>query len=258
MSNKETPAETPKSPSFLREMFSQANITTALAVFAVVLAAAPYVVPQLQAWQVRKGLMTKPAMLVDASKALQDQQVAQEAQAASTLIKAHYNSIFNDKNDPVINPGGKIKVVEFLDYQCAYCRAATPVIEDFLKSNPDVQLVVKEYPVVHPPVSIAMAQIGMAAWQGGHYEPIHYAFLNATPKSDAEMDAILTRAGLDPKTVRATATSQPVKDHVEKTVALGSDLGINGTPTFIVGNTEIAGARMDQLQAAVDAARSGK
>ena len=104
---------------------TQANITTGLAVAALVLAAAPYVVPQLQAWQVRTALLAKPAILQDGFEALQAQKAEQAAMSASEAIKAHHDSIFNDPEDPVIgNPRGKIKVVEFLDYLCAYCRAA--------------------------------------------------------------------------------------------------------------------------------------
>jgi protein-disulfide isomerase len=252
-----TEAPAPAPASLFDRLLTQANLTTALAVVAVVLAGASYVVPQVQAWQVKRGLMNNPAMLVDASKALQRKQMAEAAEAASLAIKAHHDSIFNDKNDPVIGKG-PIKVVEFLDYQCAYCRAATPAIRDFLNENPDVQLVIKEYPVVHPPVSAALAQVGMAAFRGGHYEPIHYDLLDATPKSDAEMDAILTKAGLDPKTVRDAAISEDVKSHIDRTVTLGSDLGINGTPTFIVGDQMINGADINLLQKAVQAQRSAK
>ena len=248
----------PKPASFLAEVFSQANITTGLAVFAVVLAAAPYVMPQLQAYQVQRGLMARPAMLIDASDKLQQQKADKTAADMLAQIKAHHDSLFNDKNDPVINPAGKIKVVEFLDYQCAYCRAATPGLHAFLANNPDVQLVVKEYPVIHPPMSVTMAQVGLAAYQAGHYEPIHYAFLHDTPKSDAEMDALLVKAGLDPKQIRVAAVSDAIKDQVTKTVQLGENLGIEGTPGFIVGNRFINGARLEDLKAAVEAVRAGK
>jgi len=254
----ENPAPKASAANFFAEVFSQANITTGLAVFAVVLAAAPYVVPNLQSYQVQRGLMGKPDMLVAAMDKYQRQKTELATQDVILQIKARHDSIFNDKNDPVINPAGKIKVVEFLDYQCAYCRAVTPALHAFLDDNPDVQLVVKEYPVVHPPVSVSMAQIAMAAYQGGHYDPIHYAFLHETPKSDAEMDALLTRAGLDPKTVRTAAVSKSIQDHVGRTVQLGEDMGIQGTPGFVVGDHFIDGARIDDLKAAVEAVRAGK
>ena len=65
MSNPETPASKDSSP-----LFSQANITTGLAVLAVILAGAPYVVPQLQAHLVRNGLMAQPVGVEEAMQKL--------------------------------------------------------------------------------------------------------------------------------------------------------------------------------------------
>ena len=273
MSEPETPTTeqpSPKPANPLLDVFSQANITTGLAVLAVVLAAAPYLMPKVAAYQVSKGLMSQPVILAQASDALQQQQyderrkaVAKAAAAAPALIKAHYNEIFNDPADPVIGTG-PIKVVEFLDYQCAYCRAATPMVKQFLADNPDVQLVVKEYPVVHPPNSQVLAAAGIEAWRAGRYEAIHYAFLehNFHPEVsgpiDGDLVAILKANGLDPAKVAAHVNDQSDNEQINHVMALGAELNIDGTPTFIVGNRMVAGADMEGLKAAVQAARAGK
>jgi len=252
LTDPDTPAPKSRRPSWL----TQANITTGLALAAVILAAVPYVVPQVEAWQVRNGLVAKPAVLQDAFDALQAQKASQAVLTASEAIKAHRDSIFNDPADPVIgNPRGKIKVVEFLDYLCAYCRAASPQVKDFLAANPDVQLIVKEYPVVHPPASVGLAHIGMAVAKSGHYEEIHYALLNNGLQNDADIDVVLRQQGLDPAAVRNDAKADAVGEHIAKTVDLGANLGINGTPTFIVGDKMVNGADLAALQAAVAAQR---
>lgn len=242
----------PSRPSWL----NQANITTGLAVAALILAAAPYVVPQIQAWEVRHALLNKPAILQDAFDALQAQKASLAAQSASEAIKAHRDRIFNDPADPVVgNPNGKIKVVEFLDYLCAYCRAASPQVKAFLAANPDVQLIVKEYPVVHPPASVGLAHIGMAVAKSGHYEEIHYALLDTALTTDADIDVVLKQQGLDPNEVRTAAKADAIGEHIAKTIDLGRELNINGTPTFIVGDKEVDGADLAALQAAVVAQR---
>ncbi|HVZ30482.1 MAG TPA: DsbA family protein [Asticcacaulis sp.] len=243
-------------------LFTQANITTALAVLAVVLAGAPYMVPQLQSWQVEKGLMARPTVLVDASKALQKQQMAQSAKADRLAINAHRESIFNDKSDPVIGKG-PIKVVEFLDYQCAYCRAATPAVRDFLAENPDVQLVVKEYPIVHPDNSAALAALAIAASRAGKYEAVHYGFLGhdfhpeiPNARIAGDVDAITAKAGLDPAALKESMKDPAIQEQINRTINLGISLGINGTPTFIVGDQMVNGADITALQNAVQAQRA--
>ncbi len=249
MTDPDTPAPQSRRPSWL----TQANITTGLALAAVILAAVPYVVPQVEAWQVRKGLMSRPVILQETFDALQDQKTSQAALDATDAIKAHRESIFDDPADPVIgNPNGKIKVVEFLDYMCAYCRAYSPGIKDFLAKNPDVELIVKEYPVVHPPDSVALAHIGMAVAKSGHYEEIHYALLDNALKTSGDLDVVLKQQGLDPVAVFNAAKAKEIEQHVAQTINLGYALKIAGTPTFIVGDKEVLAP---DLAAAVAAQR---
>ena len=248
------PAAKPSQPAS-PGVFTQANITTGLAVLAVILAAAPYVIPQVQAYQVRAGMMARPAILMDVSKALQTEQAANAAKDAQAAIVAHHDSIFNDKTDPTIG-AGPIKVVEFLDYQCAYCRAATPAMKEFLAENPDVTLVVKEYPVVHPPSSRALAAYALAAFKEGKYAGLHYALLTEEIKSQDDMNALLEKAGVDPKAAHDTATSSTIADQIDKTIALGGELNITGTPTFIVGDRMVNGADIAALTSAVAAERA--
>ncbi|MBW8733606.1 MAG: thioredoxin domain-containing protein [Asticcacaulis sp.] len=256
MSDPQTPetATPDKASKASGTVFSQANITTGLAVLAVILAGAPYVVPQLQAHLVRNGLLERPTMLVDASQKLSADREAEAAKSTETAIAAHHDSLFNDKADPTLG-NGPIKVVEFLDYNCAYCRAANPAITQFLADNPDVTLVVKEYPVVHPPESVALAKYALAAYQSGKYADVH-GILLTDDQNLADLPAITTKAGLDLDKVKADAGSEATAEHIKKTVNLGTSLNISGTPTFIVGNSVVAGADIEKLRAAVDAERT--
>jgi protein-disulfide isomerase len=253
------PKVTPEKPANLwKDLFSQANITTGLAVFAVVLAGAPYVVPQIQSFVVEKGMLHRPAMLQTAITKLNAQSDAEKAQAMAMVIKSKHDSLFNDKSDPILgNPNAKIKIVEFLDYNCGYCRAATPVLKDFLAKNPDVALIVKEYPVINQN-SRPLAAFALGAAQTGKYEAVHYALMAEQVGSEAEMTALLGRLGLDSAAVRADAASAEVKAHIDRVLQLGADLEITGTPTFIIGDTVIDGAKLEELEKAVIAARSGK
>ncbi|MDI7774834.1 DsbA family protein [Asticcacaulis sp. EMRT-3] len=245
----------PKPQSRLRRAFSQANITTGLAVFAVVLAAAPYVAPPVRTWMVRDGLMAQPVILQDASDALNNQRQAAASKALAEGVKTHHDSLFNDASDPVLgDPKAPIKIVEFLDYNCGYCRAATPVLKDYLAKNPDVAIIVKEYPVINQN-SRPLASFALAAAQEGKYAEAHYALMTSKIDSEAAMNALLQKLGLDPVKTRQLAMSKPIQDHIDKVMTLGADLNVSGTPTFVVGDQAIDGAKMDELKAAVEAQR---
>jgi protein-disulfide isomerase len=237
-------------------VFTQANITLGLSILAVILAAAPYVVPQLQAYQVRAGLMARPSMLQDASVRLRELQTAEAAARALEGIKTRQTSLFQDKSDPVLgNPNAPIKIVEFLDYNCGYCRAAAPKLKAFLADNPDVAIIVKEYPVINQN-SRPLAAFALGAAKTGQYEAMHYALMEATISSDADMMSLLNRTGLDVKAVSEAAASKEVHDHIDRVVTLGTDLNLTGTPMFIIGTKLIDGAKIDDIKAAVVAERA--
>ncbi len=238
------------------KVFTQANITTGLAVLAVVLAAAPYVVPQLQAYQVQSGLMARPVIVEQATRKLQEQRADAATKAATIAIKGKMDSLFGDRSDPVLgNPNGTVKMVEFLDYNCGYCRAATPVLKQFLADNPDVKLIVKEYPVISAN-SRPLAAYALAASTMGKYEPVHYALMTEHVKSEADMSVVLTAAGLNADAVREKAKSKDIQDHIDRVMMLGADLAVDGTPTFVINGQAINGANFDGLKSAVLAERA--
>jgi len=48
------------------------------------------------------------------------------------------------------NPAGKVTLVEFSDYACTYCRASVADVNALIAANPDLRVVVREYPILHP------------------------------------------------------------------------------------------------------------
>lgn len=242
-----------------REALTQTNITTGLAVFAVVLAAAPYVVPQVRAWQTREGLMSQPAMLQDASTALQQQANAAAMDKTREAIKARAESLksalYANPKDPVMgNPKAPIKIVEFLDYNCGYCRAGAPQVKAFLAANPDVAIVVKEYPVISTN-SRPLAAYALVAAELGKYQAVHDAFMTTKIDSEEALFGVLSGLGLDAQAMQARAASDEIQTHITDTLVLGSDLEVNGTPTFIVNGEPVNGTDIAAITAAVEKAR---
>jgi len=243
-------------PSLLRDIFSQANITTGLAVFAVVLAAAPYVSAPVRAWMVRDGLLTRPATIQDVSDAYNAQVEAKLEQALADGAKSHHASLFDDASDPVLgDPKAPVRIVEFLDYNCGYCRQISPMLKDYLAQNPDVAIIVKEYPVISQN-SRPLAAFALAAAQQGKYAEMHYALMTSKIDSTDGLNALLLKLGLDPVKTAEIAQSQAVQDHIAKVLNLGADIAVRATPTFIVGDKAIDGVKMDEIKAAVAAQRA--
>ena len=82
---------------------------------------------------------------------LEQKQQAATAETDRDLVAMHAKDIFDDGFSWVGgNPDGQFTVVEFLDYQCGYCRRAQPDVAELLGSDGDIRLIVKEMPILGP------------------------------------------------------------------------------------------------------------
>ena len=72
---------------------------------------------------VREYLISNPEILIEMSNALRAKQEAQQGEADKELLKKHANQLFQQADDPVTgNPKGSLTIVEFVDYNCGYCK----------------------------------------------------------------------------------------------------------------------------------------
>ena len=150
-------------------------------------------------------------------------------------------------------------VVEFSDYRCGYCKKAHPEIQALVESDPNVRLVVKEFPILGPD-SVAAARMALAALQ---LDPDRFGALNDALMSfeggltEATAYQIAAHAGYDIPALKEAAASDAVSQAVAANYALARDLGLEGTPAFIIGNQIVRGyIPLEQMQAAVEQTRA--
>jgi protein-disulfide isomerase len=211
--------------------------------------------------KVRAYLLAHPEVIQEAVSKLEAQQSAAKDAEARAAVVAHRQALEHDPRDGVLgSPAGKITLVEFFDYRCPYCKAAEPDLQKLLAANPDVRLVLKEFPILdvedQSHISEDAAREALAALPQGRYAAVHAALL-ATPHLDeAGIREVLSRNGVDLTKDQALSTAKPISDHLAENHALARDLGVDGTPAFVIGDAVISGARLDDIQAAITAART--
>lgn len=212
--------------------------------------------------KVRAYLLQNPQLLVEMSQALQQQQQAEELKAAEAgrqQIPKYRMQIEKDRRDFVANPGGKITVVEFYDYNCGYCKLISPEVMQLVRDNPDVRFVFKDYTLGNfGPTSEYAAAAARALSEKGLFLDSHAEMMSRKPLTDAMVDDLLTRNGVAPASVRALEASDKQRRYIADVRDLAKTLGLNGTPAFIIGDTVVPGADPEALKAAIKAARAAK
>jgi protein-disulfide isomerase len=206
--------------------------------------------------KVRNYLMSHPEILEEMVAKLNEKKAAAAAAKTVEALKKNRGALERDPRDFVANPSGAITLTEFYDYRCAHCINSAPAVLDIIRKNPDVRVVFKELPIFGD-ASDHAAQAAVAVQRtGGDYLGVWRAFMAAKPLNAETIDRILREHKVDPKVVATHAAD--AKRQIEDTQKLAVDLGIEGTPAFIVGDTLVPGEDMEAVDAAIAVARKKK
>ena len=190
---------------------------------------------------IQEYLKENPSVVIDAIDAYRAQEAEREkAQAAEKIIE---NKDYLTRADaPSIgNPDGDVTVVEFFDYNCGYCKRALPDIQKIAESDPNVRFVFKEMPILGP-TSKTAAQWALAAHKQGKYFDFHTAVMeHRGPKDEANMKKLAETVGLDVEKAQADIGSGEIDKDLDMVSKVGREIGVSGTPAFIIGDTFVPG-----------------
>jgi len=199
----------------------------------------------------------EPAKLDPAVQAYADRLQADKDAAQQAAIAKAESRITGDPGTQLLgNPNGDVTIVEFFDYQCPYCKADEPAVEQLLKDDPGVRLILKEFPILGVP-SLAAAKAALAVVPQGKYEPFHQALLAHKGHLDTDqIDGIAASAGVDVSQLHKDEAAPEIADAIIYSFNLARSLKITGTPGFIVGGKILPGpSSEDDFKKAVAEAR---
>jgi protein-disulfide isomerase len=195
---------------------------------------------------------------------LSKRQAAAETEKHEASIAQNSNAIFNSPRQVVLgNKDGDVTFVEFFDYNCGYCKRAMSDMLDLMKTDPKLKVVLKEFPVLSQG-SVEAAQVAVAVRMqdpsGKKYLDFHQKLLGGRgPADKAHALAAAKDAGLDMGRLEKDLASPEVKATIEENFKLAEAMGMNGTPSYVIGKQVVVGAiGLDGLKEKIGLARCGK
>jgi protein-disulfide isomerase len=213
---------------------------------------------------VREYLIAHPEVLQEAIAALEKQQAAAEAVKHQTAIKDNAQTLFNSKRHVEVgNLQGDVTFVEFFDYNCGYCKRALSDMLDLMKHDPKLKVVLKEFPVLGPG-SVDAARVAVAVRMqdksGKKYLEFHQKLLTGRGQADkARAMAVAKEVGLDMARLERDMGGPEVRESLEESFKLAEKLGLNGTPSYVIGDNVIVGAvGLQALKEKINTARCGQ
>ncbi|MDE1934579.1 DsbA family protein [Bradyrhizobium sp.] len=212
---------------------------------------------------IKNYLITHPEVLEDAMAELNKRQAAAEAEKHEASVTENAQAIFNSpRNVTLGNKNGDVTFVEFFDYNCGYCKRAMADMLDLLKTDPKLKVVLKEFPVLSQG-SVEAAKVAVAVRMqdsGAKYLDFHQRLLGGRgPADKARALAAAKDAGLDMARIEKDMAGPEARATIEENFKLAESMGMNGTPSYVIGKQVIVGAiGLDGLKEKIALARCGK
>jgi protein-disulfide isomerase len=206
---------------------------------------------------VKDYLLKNPEVLRDALIELERRGKAEEDAQRARAVSDLAPKIFNSPRQVVVgNPAGKIELVEFFDYNCGYCKKAFDDLTQLIRKNPDLRVVLKEFPVLGPG-SIEATQVAHSVRMQGpsdKYWAFHQKLLTTRGQiGKAQALAAARDAGLDIGRLTKDIDSDEVKASLQEVMQIADALGLTGTPSYVVGSDVVVGAvGASDLQGRID------
>jgi len=206
-------------------------------------------------------LVGHPEVLQEAMAELDRRQTAAEAEKASAAVKQNEKTLFDSPHQVTVgNRQGDVTLVEFFDYNCPYCKQAAKDLETLMQSDGKLRVVLKEFPVLGPD-SVEAAQVAVALHMqdpaGEKYLAFHHKLLAERGRSGkAQALAVAGEVGADMDRLQKDLDSDEIKTALSESFKLAERLGINGTPSYVIGTELVPGAvGLDALKDKVKTAR---
>ena len=187
-------------------------------------------------------IRNNPEIVRDTLIALAAREEAERKQTGLAKVR-------DDQGDPVMgNAHGTITLYEFSDYNCGYCKRVFEPIQQLMRDNPDVRLVIKEFPILSQS-SLFAAKAAIATEMQGKFGDYHIAMMTYRGQiTDAVVMRMAAQAGVDIEQLKSDMESSKTMAIIQRTREAAAALEINGTPGLVVGDTIVPGAiGLDEL-----------
>ena len=149
------------------------------------------------------------------------------------------------------NPQAKVKIVEFIDFQCPACAFGVNYLKTLIDRHPnDIYLQVRYFPLtnMHHHAMISALYSECAARQGKFWalnelmmpQQSQWAQLISP---EPVFQAMAAQVGMDINQLNSCLASDDARKVINDEKSLGQSLGITSTPTYFINNKMVVGSK---------------
>ncbi len=191
---------------------------------------------------IKKYILENPEILIESLEKFTANQKVKEQKSFVNILNNFYDTKIYKSLPRIGNMDSKLIIIEFVDYNCGYCKKTLSTISKLIKNFDNIQIVFIDYPILSESSEIA-ARASLAANEQNAYFEYHTILLNNTKSINENiLYKIAKELALDIEKFKKDISSEKIKNNIIKNIKFANSLKIRGTPTFIIGQQILPGA----------------
>lgn len=196
---------------------------------------------------VKDYLLKNPEIIREAMVELERRQREDETKAVQRITSDPKSPLYTSEHHTVVgNPSGDVTLVEFFDFNCGFCKKGLADVQKVLDTDKNVRVILKEFPILSPGsrdasiVALALRE----QFSPDKLWKFHADLLNTRGSIGKEQALGVAKAlGADLKKLAIAMESPRIQLALEESKLLADALSINGTPSYVVAEDLVVGAR---------------
>ncbi|MBI1365400.1 MAG: thioredoxin domain-containing protein [Alphaproteobacteria bacterium] len=209
-------------------------------------------------------IIAHPEVLVESLNKYAEEQRAGAATRTREAAKKNLSELLNPKDGFIAGADtskARVTVIEFFDYHCAFCKRAAGYVQELAKSDPAVEVIFREYPILRAESEYA-SEVALASRPQGKYLELYSALMKSTGVLTKErVKEIAESKGVDFNEVQTALKDPGISKSIDATHKIAQEIEVDGTPTFIIATKDgafvdiVPGFDQDAIKAAIAKAK---
>ncbi len=209
---------------------------------------------------IKEVLLKNPEIIQEALVELERRQQQAQVDSQKQILVTEKVAIFDAPKSAIAgNAQGDVTLVEFFDYNCGFCKRSLTDLQELIKQDPKLKVVLKDFPVLGAD-SVEASRVAIAVknqLKADKYFAFHVALMSTRGRiNGAKALEVAKEFGVNLDMAKRDMDSTETRTAIEDTVVLGDRLGLTGTPAFIIADEIVFGAvGVEQIKSRIDAVR---
>ena len=142
------------------------------------------------------------------------------------------------------NKSAEYTVIAFTDFQCPFCKRGDDTVKQLREKYGDkIKYIFKNFPLSFHPEATPASKAAIAAGKQGKFYEYHDKLFENQGKLGEELYVqIANELTLNIEKFNKDRASEEVGKQIQEETKQGQDIGINGTPGFVLNGVKIYGA----------------